>query len=1218
MFDENAFIARLEAADTEELAQMVARPTADAEKALRTYLSDECYQRLHSLALRREMMQGLRTGQRSRDKERYEERKGKNTELTQNVIIIPGILGSELTSFDKAGTAERIWLNPRRIVAGDLSRLRLDSNGLNGLDSRYHVRATGIMKRYYGELMLTLGVKWNVHAFWYDWRKDMNITAAELHARLNALFPSGETVHIVAHSVGGLIARTYLKNYDPGWQRIGRLIMLGTPNHGMYTAPLALTGKLDIIRWIDQLDPYHDEEGIREIVSSFPGFYQLLPSPLREPEMKALYRATKYEPVKMSQAHLDYAYQHHVTLANVVDPQRMIFVGGYDQPTVTEMTAKKLNFDDEEPLKGAVEVGLDGDGSVPHKLALLHTANKEQVPAFFVRTNHGALHTHPNVLIAIDALLSLRLTLSSNDLQTGLRKIAKSSSLFLSLSAKQLPEPTKRLPGTPSPRRQIEEERKESNAEFEGLSVMRTRGGNDAQRSRTSPEDRAIEELLTRGFIIGAARERTVDSDEQFAPPTIQVQLMDGDITDLDKLPDGVDVIAVGHYRGTQPQGALRKLDKVLSSAQNNAVEEYGEDEKAPISELLISHLAQRGTIRAELADIFLLSDLPLLNGRTLAVAGKGVPGRFSAPELTVLVRELCWTLGRLGKKHLATILIGSSRDNASISDAVSTWVRGIKHAITGVEKPERLLQKITIVEIDPTRVLQIDAALKQQRDYFAKKNRLDLVYKVIERDKRKELRSAAEPYFLNFVQPALLQQLRHAQRKEPTPMRVTVGLEGGSYVFGAVSSIASIPEREIPLDPNLVTQANNEIAAERNPARQLQLGQFMERLLIPDDLRSHFSTPAPIVMTVDATTARIHWEMLAQSDPTTIREENDDKVDNDQINQSDDRNQYFLGISRGFTRQLRTRFAPLPQPPPPASRILRVLVIADPAADAHLPGAEEEGVAVADLFEHFNVAHATTTRNRVEVVRLFGPREATRTAVLRHLMMRHYDLLHFAGHCVYDKGNPSASGWIFTNGERLSANELRRIDRVPAFIFSNACESGITPDRASERSIDLAPSFAESFFAQGVANFVCTAWPVDDRAARDFALTLYAGLLGLDGDVDQSGAKLISIDLDACAASTPKAIHVAMRNARSAIADPRNDIRTWGAYQHYGDPYFRLFDLSGWPPEGNGKKVESTPKPNQRKSNREHEDTDNALNDKLEQPNDTHEQELSNKSMAG
>jgi hypothetical protein len=387
-------------------------------------------------------------------------------------------------------------------------------------------------------------------------------------------------------------------------------------------------------------------------------------------------------------------------------------------------------------------------------------------------------------------------------------------------------------------------------------------------------------------------------------------------------------------------------------------------------------------------------------------------------------------------------------------------------------------------------------------------------------------------------------------------PTRVTLSLERNTYRFGAITETASIPERDIPLDPSLVMRANDELAAEWDPAMQLERGQFLEQLLVPDDLRSQIFTNAPLVMLLDATTARIHWELVAQSDvmpPPSIRANRSTtgSEQTDDAHPMRELQNYFLGTSRGFTRQLRTTFAPPPEPPPPPRRVLRVLVVADPAEDAHLPGAEEEGIEVADLFESFNTVYEKLSENRVEVVRLFGPREATRTNVLRHLMLHSYDVLHFAGHCTYDRQDPAASGWIFTNRERLSANELTRIDLVPRFIFSNACESGITPERSEMRSVELAPSFAESFFARGVANFVCTAWPVDDIAARQFALTFYALLLGLRVGDQRNRVEPLP----------PEPIHVAMRQARLAIASTPNGVRTWGAYQHYGNPYFRFFD---------------------------------------------------------
>src|SRR5262249_38294380 len=144
------------------------------------------------------------------------------------------------------------------------------------------------------------------------------------------------------------------------------------------------------------------------------------------------------------------------------------------------------------------------------------------------------------------------------------------------------------------------------------------------------------------------------------------------------------------------------------------------------------------------------------------------------------------------------------------------------------------------------------------------------------------------------------------------------------------------------------------------------------------------------------------------------------------------------------------------------------------------------------------NTVHGRRTENRVEVVRLFGPNEATRTNVLREVMLRWYDVLHFAGHCVFDTRDATRSGWIFTGGQRLTAQELSRVDRVPKFVFSNGWEPGVAREVAGGRSAALAPPCGGAFLGRGVANFVCSAWPVDDRGAREFAMHLYAGLLNV------------------------------------------------------------------------------------------------------------------------
>ena len=668
--------------------------------------------------------------------------------------------------------------------------------------------------------------------------------------------------------------------------------------------------------------------------------------------------------------------------------------------------------------------------------------------------------------------------------------------------------------------------------------------------------EREAEDILTRGFIsapketVGPSVGPTtppVQTDGAAPIPKIRIRLLKADIQDVGQpgtsewpIYDGeipVDAIAVGHYIGVKPVAAEKALDQAISDklrskvgATNTLLEE---------ADLLLTQFTERGIIRGELGQPFFLDDPRTRDDddgagpdRLIAIAGMGYAGRFGTPELTVLARELCWSLGRLGKSHLATVLIGSGNGNLSARDAVIAWLEGVKRAIaSSTEDARRHLEVITFVERQPGKLLRIwkalEAAVLVQPEMAVELIRLTT-------QQIEQLKEAAAIEAAEENKRRLEAEGEAAEDKSTSdiPTRLTVERDGDVYRFGAITETASAPQRDIALDSDLVNEANMELAAQRDKGRQRESGEFLERLLFPADLQQLLSSNAPLVLTCDSTVARIHWEMVAQPDPRTGG------------GIASEPHRTFLGIHRGFTRQLRTIFAPPPEPPPPPNRVLRVLIIGDPAADNPLPGAQKEAMLVRDLFEKFKqlVNQAQDKKvGRVEIVALLGPTEATRTRVMQELILKSYDVLHYAGHCMYDKQKPSASGWIFTGGKRLSANELSRIDRIPKFVFSNACESGITPDRSEERSPELAPSFAETFFARGVQNFVCTAWPVNDQAALDFAARFYAGLLGLDGkDVEP--------------------MHVAMREARLTIYDKNYGIRTWGAYQHYGNPYFRLF----------------------------------------------------------
>jgi pimeloyl-ACP methyl ester carboxylesterase len=1103
--NERAFIAQLEGANTQELIQILSRPSPEQERVLRLHLGAGLYERLRQLA--------LRTAKRGAKK--------------GNVIVLHGIMGGELTVYEGNGN-QRIWLHFLRIIKGGAGWLRMGEKGASIFD----VRPTGILKKWYSELLLGLEHEWNVQAFWFDWRRDIYESAEALHKKMNEWFGEDAPVHLIGHSMGGLVSRTFILKYPERWKRAwdsrrngiagGRLIMLGTPNHGSFAIPQIATGVEASVRKLAIADLEHSAAELVAIVNTFPGSYQMLPSPARMKEMKPLYDAKTYGQFQVAQAYLDNALRFHEALEPVVDRDRMVYVAGYNRRTYDGIR----NFAALQSLE-AYSVSLNGDGTVPHRLGFLEQDGK-RIPTYFADAAHGALPNHESVIGAAPELL-----------ETG------QCSLPDSVPARARGVMTAAAETSERARSKMEETRL---AEIVAKTQARARGP-QAEEAPVSHEEREAEQMIVRGFlgdvadpdrVAGAslARDGRTDLPAQKPPGSgatakIEIRLVKGGIqnaTGTSKDGLKIDAIAVGHYFGVKPQAAERALDEAISAAYlaRKPQARKGQPGKLRDSELLITLLTERGHLHGNLGEPFILPD-PRDPNRLIVLAGMGTPGHFGVPELTVLAQELCWSLGRLQKRHLATVLIGAGEGNLSVDDAVSGWLRGIRRALVSSADDEgRQLQCVTFVERDPRVLRVLDYALQSATE----KGNPDLVITYrgpskqvlvqARREARVQARQKADAEFDRAGSP---------KYDERVPVRITVGLEGKTYQFAALTQSASIPQRDIPLDPRLVNEANDELAA-AGLDDQNQSGRFLEKLLIPEDIRALIYTPAPIVLMVDSTTARVHWEMIARTEalgpgaaPDVFNPDN------------------FLGTSFGLTRQLRTTFAPTPEPPPPPKRIIKVLVVADPADDAPLAGAQAEGEEVATTFESFNSVFSAITPYEIQVTRLFGPAQAKRTTVLKKLMLENFDVLHFAGHCLYDKIDPSNSGWLFSlkDDERITANELKRIDRVPKFIFSNACESGITPDRSGDAG--MAPAFAESFFARGVANFICTAWPVDDEAARTFARRLYSELLGLSPATDFAF------------------LHTAMREARRAIASDFAGARTWGAYQHYGNPYFRFFN---------------------------------------------------------
>ena len=386
--------------------------------------------------------------------------------------------------------------------------------------------------------------------------------------------------------------------------------------------------------------------------------------------------------------------------------------------------------------------------------------------------------------------------------------------------------------------------------------------------------------------------------------------------------------------------------------------------------------------IVGQLAQNFLLPD-PRKNGRTIVIAGMGRPGTFGEAELAVLARELVWTLGRSGRSTLASVLIGGGAGNLGTEEAVNAWLRGIRRALHDAESAGHpRLQSITFVEYAAGNFVRLHNALeKAKANFSADAEKLEISYRSPD---DKKLRNAERSATKLAAKRGATQERKSFKTPKKTedrsPTRLTIQLQADTFQFAALTETASIPQRDTRIDPALVDEANDQLVTADSFAKQLNQGNLLGRLMLPPDMHELIKRQGvPVVLALDATTARIHWEMMADQPAGTTPDFDEE---------------HFLGTAYGLTRQLRTTFAQLPEPPLLTDRPLQILVVADPAEDAPLPGAQAEGEAVATIFEQFGAQSG----HNVVVKRLFGPGQATRVAVLDHLINQRFDMMHYAG----------------------------------------------------------------------------------------------------------------------------------------------------------------------------------------------------------------------------
>lgn len=321
----------------------------------------------------------------------------------RSTILIPGILGSQLAS--TRGISAILWLNPTLLIYGYLNLLDLAEDGESDASPDVEITPIGLEKMAYLPIIQTLGHHTRLYEFPYDWRKSNTASAHRLHQsieRWSTADPS-RRFSIVCHSMGGVVARTYMALYpQEAEEKLERVVMIGVPLHGAAGAALAFS---------DEHHPYlliahlNKDNRLVPFSQTIPSVYQLLPAPEElfsggcdYPCDWDLYDAAAWPVPGMRQDYLDRARELHELLA-ASDPQvPMVNFAGCHKATVT---AVQRGAGDTEFRPVYVEHGKgSGDEQVP-----LWSTRAQNITTHFIEESHVALVSNDQVLADVVAVL---------------------------------------------------------------------------------------------------------------------------------------------------------------------------------------------------------------------------------------------------------------------------------------------------------------------------------------------------------------------------------------------------------------------------------------------------------------------------------------------------------------------------------------------------------------------------------------------------------------------------------------------------------------------------------------------------------------------------------------------------------------------------------------------------------------------------------------------
>ncbi|MGI8638592.1 MAG: CHAT domain-containing protein [Pyrinomonadaceae bacterium] len=734
-----------------------------------------------------------------------------------NVVLLPGIMGSHLSVVEPGGDEDHVWVSLWRLVKGDMKRLKLSSDGKTNANNET-VKATSLIGWYYALALETL----QAEPFPYDWRVSVCDTADKLavfvQEKLNdGTFDANKPVHFVAHSMGGLVVRNFIRQHNDIWIKAnGRLVMLGTPNAGSFAAIQTLMGKNSFVKNIAAILPFQSKTDWFQVVNSFPGVYQLCPSKLVDPQVYEKSIWDKFPDVAFD-GQMQMIPKFHQDLFDAremtIDTSRMTYIAGvgYETPSALKsLDTGEYDFDQT----------LDGDGTVPHKLGLL-----EGITTYYVEgTPHGSLLNNHQVLKAVRDILKNGTT----------QELTITKPVIINpRGAKATPVISYELEQLESVARQI--------------------------RNNQKPDQVIVydaEKILLRSLLGG--RENLDDDLELISlgkkrkPKTVEldVRWIFGDITAVD-----APVVVVGQYQNVPPGGAGgavdRKIDNLISRgyAADMLGMELGQLSVIPIANLKNKQINEKV--------------------ENVIVAGMGELGRFSREDLRYLMMNTTLAILNLGYDTFVAVLIGTSIDAFSVERAIrSVWL-GISDAV------ERLREGGEVKKISLILVESSDNRQKQIRkiiEDLTKENKND--------NSKTNVKFKFENLEITLHKPEDGVPVEEVKDKDAGPKlagmtRLTIERtlekidaatkkrEPGKFRLMAFTANAAIPVREITVNDAIINEMADELRYSNSFDKQERFGKLNHSMLIPEDFQGVIDTDKSLVLVLNREASTIPWEML-------------------------------------------------------------------------------------------------------------------------------------------------------------------------------------------------------------------------------------------------------------------------------------------------------------------------------------------------------------------